>query len=243
MNKTILFSAMLLTMATASPTASAALANGVVLNFDAGVTDGSYGTVSSGSYFGMDTNGDGIVKVYERVAMASSDGLIIGSAQAASGTHMGAPGCVNDGGVTCNNTGENPGIDAAWSFSGNTGMHSTNSASNILASTANTADIDFSGWFVNWNGGPIDMSGIAWEGNANGIANVTCGVDCAVGDSFTLTYSATVPASDPGFGGVRYNLNLVGTVGASAVPVPAAVWLFGSGLVGLAGVARSRKTA
>ena len=30
-------------------------------------------------------------------------------------------------------------------------------------------------------------------------------------------------------------------VGASAIPVPAAVWLFGSGLIGLAGVARRRR--
>ena len=32
-----------------------------------------------------------------------------------------------------------------------------------------------------------------------------------------------------------------GTINASAVPVPAAVWLFGSGLIGLVGVARRRR--
>ena len=37
----------------------------------------------------------------------------------------------------------------------------------------------------------------------------------------------------------RYNIDIVTT---SAVPVPAAVWLFGSGLIGLVGVARRRKT-
>jgi len=31
-------------------------------------------------------------------------------------------------------------------------------------------------------------------------------------------------------------------VSASAVPVPAAVWLFGSGLIGLIGVARRKKS-
>jgi len=33
---------------------------------------------------------------------------------------------------------------------------------------------------------------------------------------------------------------LVGVADLSAVPVPAAVWLFGSGLIGLLGVARRR---
>ncbi|MCK5092950.1 MAG: VPLPA-CTERM sorting domain-containing protein, partial [Gammaproteobacteria bacterium] len=32
-----------------------------------------------------------------------------------------------------------------------------------------------------------------------------------------------------------------GDVGASVVPVPAAVWLFGSGLIGLVGFARRKK--
>ena len=34
-----------------------------------------------------------------------------------------------------------------------------------------------------------------------------------------------------------------GTVNVNAVPVPAAVWLFGSGLLGLVGIARRKKTA
>ena len=240
MNKTILTSAMLLAMAVASTTASAALVNGTVLNFDTGVAS-IYGGVVSGSYFGMDTSGDGIIIARERTSISQYNGLIIGSAQAASGSHRGEPGCVNAVDF-CNNTGENPGIDAAWSFFGNTGMHSTNSATNILTSSASTADIDFSGWVMNWNGGDVDVRGLAWAGNANGVANVTCAVDCGVGDIYTLTYSATVSVSDPSIGGFRYNLNLVGTIGASAVPVPAALWLFGSGLIGLAGIARSRKT-
>lgn len=54
-----------------------------------------------------------------------------------------------------------------------------------------------------------------------------------------------------GNGGQNYNISKTyglyawavqsGDVGASVVPIPAAVWLFGSGLIGLIGVARRRK--
>jgi hypothetical protein len=41
------------------------------------------------------------------------------------------------------------------------------------------------------------------------------------------------------FEGFNFNFNLHGNM--TVVPVPAAVWLFGSGLLGLAGVARRKK--
>jgi len=74
------------------------------------------------------------------------------------------------------------------------------------------------------------------------VAQVSCGVDCGDGDTYSLIYSATIVSIEPsGSGGTPYLLNLTGTI--SAVPVPAAIWLFGSGLVGLMGVARRLKAA
>ena len=42
---------------------------------------------------------------------------------------------------------------------------------------------------------------------------------------------------------LNFSPNFEFTVGTSAIPVPAAVWLFGSGLLGLVGVARRKKSA
>jgi hypothetical protein len=41
----------------------------------------------------------------------------------------------------------------------------------------------------------------------------------------------------------NFNANLTGTPKPSEIPVPAAVWLFGSGLLGLVGIARRKKKA
>ncbi|HED33214.1 MAG TPA: VPLPA-CTERM sorting domain-containing protein [Gammaproteobacteria bacterium] len=209
-------------------------------------------TTVSGSYFSMDANGDGSVAISEMTVIGNINGLYLSDAasgeilQAASGSHSGAP----DGS-------ESPDIDNPWNFFGNTGMHQTTSGAWILSdaglATGNTMEIDFTGWDVTWNGiASIPMGGdTANFASDTGIANITCAADCSVGDTYVLEYAAHVPLNDAsGFGGVAYGLYLEGTVGVlspytpiSTVPVPAAVWLFGSGLLGLVGVARRKKTA
>ena len=55
------------------------------------------------------------------------------------------------------------------------------------------------------------------------------------GDAYSLDYAATVLAGDPsGFGGTQYFLHYEGIVTVKPVPLPAAVWLLGPGLIGLA---------
>lgn len=74
----------------------------------------------------------------------------------------------------------------------------------------------------------------------------------SLGDSFDILYAGTVfGAFDdllfPIFNGMTfdivYDLNTVRLTVVSAVPVPAAAWLFGSGVVALMGIARRRKAA
>ncbi len=234
---------------------SAALASDSVLDFNPGVlssaTSSSGGVVSSGSYFGLDSNLDGVINPAEKIAISQNDGIIMGTAQAASGSHGGAP-----------NGSETPGIDNPWQFK-NTGMHLTTSPVTIFSDDGvGNVTLDFSGWGITWNGidfislgGGTQDCGTASDGvcvngvgddisgvfdNGTGKAVITCAIDCAEGDTYTLDYTAVVPQADPSnFGGVLYSLHLEGVV--SSVPVPAAIWLFGSGLLGLVGVARRRK--
>jgi len=66
---------------------------------------------------------------------------------------------------------------------------------------------------------------------------ISVGTSCDTTNTLCGTAMVTSPFPDqtPVFSGTLAPV--------SAIPVPAAVWLFGSGLIGLAGVARRRKTA
>lgn len=242
MKKAVVVSALAL-MIPFSTSVHAALASDAVLAFN----NGAYGCASggtypncdfgditvSGSWWAMDGTGDGAFTLSERIPMAMNQGIHIGVAQPVSGqSHAGSA------------TGmENTSIDLAWDFLGNTGMHNTISPVTILSDDgAGTVQLDFSGWAADWNGiEDIDLSGdLVNYPTETGVATVTCGSDCSLGDSFVLDYTAHVKIDDPsGFAGVYYGVHLEGTV--STVPLPAAVWLFASGLLALNGVLRRRR--
>ena len=179
-------------------------------------------SIDAGSTFGMEV-APGYVVPTNITGSIDTDAASLLS----DGSHGGAPGTV---------AGENPQIDAPWLFFSNTGMHGSTSQVTLTADGSNGGTLDMSGWYVHWNGVQIDMSGGA-------TATMSCSTANCDGGTYTASYAAIVP--DDGttnFGNVAYTLNLEGTITPSAIPVPAAVWLFGSGLLGLVGVAR-RKSA
>ena len=104
--------------------------------------------------------------------------------------------------------------------------------------------------FANWNGvnyafGDIELSS-ATSYDYFGLGGLTTLfgdiMNYATGDTF-LVGQATITDPNSPLVGVRVTLGLNGNdpvLQASVVPVPAAVWLFGSGLIGLIGMARRK---
>lgn len=246
MKKTVLATSVVAVMGTVSSYSAHAFSVGTndTLSITAGGADivayyGTINNVTSGSYFGMDTSGDSKIQGTEKVPLSQgTSGLVIGQTTPQGSYHPGAP-----------TTGDTGTIDAPWNFFGNTGTDWLSSA--VTGDT--TSGLNMSGWTVSWATlSSIPMGAGTWTvGNcgllgcnnalmSEGTAEFNWnGVD---GGAYYLNYAGTVPAGDPsGFGGVQYYLHLEGNVTVAAVPVPAAVWLFGSGLVGLVGVARRKQ--
>jgi len=241
-----------------------------------GCAYGIFTDVTSGSYFAMDTNGDGqwtdgtqktgfethkdatgawlpefTTLPNERYGLTpGATGISLGMGGQGAGT---ATYDMSDPNRVVLNSFTSGDMDAGWGFFGAAGWHTTTDANGISVATddgAGNVTLDMSGWTVFWNGGNIDMG-------QGADATLKCSDTCAEiyscgwgpefcaelglvdgNEGFTLDYTAVVPSG--GFAGVAYQLHLEG--GVAAVPVPAAVWLFGSGLIGLVGFARCKKT-
>lgn len=242
-NKTVIKTAFALAFGVVSVASHAAvLNNGDVLHITSGVTaydsNGNSIGVVSGSYYGVDLNDDGAIYDVEKTLLSEgTTGLVIGAVTSPGATHGGPP--------TASDTNE---ITAPDYFFGNTGSW----YSTIPITGDTTTGLNMSGWNWPWNGIPsIPMGSGAWQPTncaALGCTGYTFleGIgrlqwDGVYGHGYTLDFASTVPLGDPsGFGGVRFYTHLEGTV--EAVPVPPAVWLFGSGLVGLLGIVRRKKT-
>lgn len=216
--------------AAATGAQAVAVNNGDTLTINAGapvITSipgvGDFLTGFTGSWFGMDTDGNGTIVNGEKTALsaAHSPGIVIGQASTA-GPYGNGLALVGSAG---------PIVDS-WGFFSSTGTNFTTVG--ITGSTE--AGLDMSGWAVAWNNVPfIDMG-------AGGTA--TFNWDGVYGSTYTLDYSTAVPLASPAFPGVNYSLHLEGTV-VQAAPVPEAstygMMLAGLGLVGFA--VRRRKNA
>jgi len=185
-----------------------ALGVGDTLLISPAITQSSYyGTpiVSSGSYFSMDTNGDGIFRDNEKIGINPGDdgGIVIGKVQ---------PADINQN--SCTSTINSGLIDEPWCFFGNAGAHQTLDRP-ITVNADGT--LDFTGWSVTWNMIPVVNLGGAPDLGDTGMATITCSTPaCATGDSYVLDYTAHVPLGDPsGFGGIYYGLHLEGFIGVA----------------------------
>ena len=103
--------------------------------------------------------------------------------------------------------------------------------SNCVGNTC-TLSMDLSSWEVMWNGNAFEQGPRPL--NTGAFVPAVGTYDLAT-SAYSLTWNSQIKGGP--FNGVTGYWHLEGTV----VPVPAAVWLLGSGLLGLIGVAR-RKT-
>lgn len=115
--------------------------------------------------------------------------------------------------------------------------------------TDGAATLELDSWTAWWSGTVFNQGSTSTKGatetcvTANFVTKCSTPVvvnsyDPATG-AFTASWDSVVVGG--AFNGQLGNWTIEGTM--SAVPVPAAVWLFGSGLLGLAGIARRRKAA
>ncbi len=243
--------------------ANALLTTTTVLAFDPGIVGGAANNLTGVGPSWFSRKIGPYTTIYTGMQPGQDGGLQIGVTQDTNGHstyHIGA----DDFGIPLHSG--VGGIDDEWLFDEYwAGLHLTTVPVTVVSDFGATKTLDFSGWSMIWGGRPslslgggVQDCGTTSDGicvrfsgypdiagtydNGTGLATITCSdASCSDTSTFTLTYNAVFPQADiSGYGGVPYGLHLQGSI-LSSVPVPVAAWLFGSGLVGLIGIARKRK--
>lgn len=139
-------------------------------------------------------------------------------------------------------------VGAGWDYSTNSATdegwaaHFTTSPLTVVEADSMTARVDMSGWRLAWHGEAINLgSGFAYAFSVDGIwgnGNDTLEYFVSNSSSGLAGYAglAITCCADNSIG--DYYLHLEGSFTPSVVPVPAAIWLMGSGMFGLLGFAR-----
>lgn len=198
-------------------------------------------SIQNDAVTGQDSSGNDIV-VSNGALLDSFFTMGGNKAQLALGTQY---AYLDNGSTAVTLTGATQSNLATFRYYGAAGDNVTNtvimgtSGLSIISASGDTAQINMSGWKVNWNGNmDIPMGTGAWStGYTSGVGNLTCtaGSGCAAGSAYTLKYTATVPStSTSGFANVKYYLELHGTVAAVPEASTYGMMLAGLGLVGFA---------
>lgn len=137
-------------------------------------------------------------------------------------------------------------LDSDGSISLDTTLHlqttfGTDSITGSTYSIPSMGGSDASAHTYSCTPGPLDAmntcaSVIANPNYSGGVSGG--GLPDGMGDVFTVVFDGGAAGSK-----TDYSFTLTSWTPAAAVPVPAAAWLFGSGLLGLAGAARRRRSA
>ena len=163
-----------------------------------------------------------------------------GPNQFAAGTGDGIPIAMNTGEIGTNvfTTGFNFGGTGVFAPFVANPTGTGNIAADITGGSLTFSALDFGGLYSGLN---------FYLPPDGGVVNVETLTDLGGGDwGVVVRYVGTINNPASSFNGFAANWRLEGTMStgsAPAVPIPAAVWLFGSGLLGLVGVARRKKSA